>query len=414
MAKQCLIGSTAAHAEGPVRVIQIMGRMMGGGVEATVLNHYRHVDRLRVQFDFMVGEDSEVVPVSEIEALGGRVFTVPCYQHVTEFVHGVREVIRTTGDPIIHSHLNALSPIPLSVARAEHVPVRIAHSHSTAAPGETLKNAAKAVLKPLAGIAPTDYAACSLHAATWLFGEKAVAGGRVHLVRNAIDLPRFAYDCTRRLRVRERLGISENTHVVGQVGRLCPQKNQLFLVPVVEELARQHRNTVVLMAGEGDLRPRIEREIAQRGLNDQIRLLGVRSDIADLYQAMDVLAMPSTYEGLGMVAIEAQTAGLRVVASDAVPAETNLTDLVEYAPLTATSREWAAMLAPRVPSAPRRDRLDEVAARGYDIETSGRELTEWYLSLARRSERSGDIARHTPQYNAPVRTQQPPVLPEEL
>ena len=381
-----------------------MGRMMGGGVEATVLNHYRHIDRRMVQFDFVVGDNSEVVPSAEIEALGGRVFTVPRYQDVAGFVRGIRHVIRSTGDPIIHSHLNALSVIPLSVARVEHVPVRIAHSHSTAAPGETAKNAVKAVLKPLASVAPTDYAACSLHAAAWLFGEKAVAGGRVHLVQNAINLPQFAYDRGKRLRVREQLGIPGPAHVVGQVGRLSPQKNQLFLLPVIEELARQHRNTVVLMAGEGDLRRRIESEIAERGLNGQIRLLGVREDIADLYQAMDVLAMPSTYEGLGMVAIEAQAAGLRVVASDAVPGEAKLSDLVDFLPLTAPTSDWVAALAPQACGSPRRSRVGEVAAAGYDVETSGRELTEWYLRLALRATEPGNPARHTLHATVPRRT----------
>ncbi len=370
--------------DAPARIMQVMGRMMGGGVEATVLNHYRHVDRNLVQFDFVVGDDSEVVPVDEIEALGGRVFVVPRYEDIGGFVHGVRQVIRTTGDLIIHSHLNALSVVPLSVARMEHVPVRIAHSHSTAAPGECIKNVAKAVLKPLAALAPTDYAACSQHAATWLFGQKAVARGRVHVVRNAIDLPRFAYDRNRRNRVREQLRIPRSAHVVGQVGRLCSQKNQMFLIPLIGELARQQPNTVVLMAGEGDLRPRIEKEIARRGLADQIRLLGVRGDIADLYQAMDVLAVPSTYEGLGMVAIEAQASGLRVVASDAVPAEAKLTDLVDFLPLTASTSDWTRALSPQSRDQPRRSRVDEVATAGYDINTSGRALTEWYVSLARR------------------------------
>lgn len=380
-------GESGGIAGAPIRVMQIVGRMMGGGVEATVLNHYRHVDRRRVQFDFVVGENSEVVPTAEIEALGGRMFMVSRYQDLAGFVRDVRQVIRATGDPIIHSHLNALSVIPLSVARAERVPVRIAHSHSTAAPGEMMKNAAKAALKPFASVAPTDYAACSVHAAKWLFGEAAVASGRVHLLRNAIDLPHFTYDRGRRLRVRDHLGISESAHVVGQVGRLSSQKNQLFLLPVIDELVRQHQNTLVLMAGEGDLRPRIEREIAQRGLGGQIRLLGVRDDIADLYQAMDVLAMPSTYEGLGMVAVEAQAAGLRVVASDAVPSEARLSDLVDFLPLTASTGTWASALAPRALGLPRRSRMDEVAAAGYDIEASSLKLTEWYLSLARRTAR---------------------------
>lgn len=390
--------------EGPVRIIQVVGRMMGGGVEATVLNHYRHVDRQRVQFDFVVGENSKAVPTAEIEALGGRVFTVPRYENVAGFAHEVRRVIRRTGDPIVHSHLNALSVIPLSVAKTEGVPVRIAHSHSTAGSGELVKNVAKLMLKPLASVAPTDFAACSVHAATWLFGEKAVVQGRVHLIYNAIELPKFSYDPAKRVKVRQQLGIAESAHVIGQVGRLSAQKNQLFLLPVIAQLVKRHRNTIALMVGEGDLRPIVEREITRRGLGEYVWLLGVRSDVADLYQAFDVLAMPSTYEGLGMVAVEAQAAGLHVVASDAVPAEAKLTDLVDFVPLAASTDEWADALAPRAFTVPRRGYADAVAAAGYDIEASGRDLTDWYVNLARRSTGPGAPMRLRPRRTAPFLT----------
>lgn len=377
--------AVVTEGQQPIRVLHVVGRVMGGGVLAFVMNHYRHMDRSTVQFDFLVGEDSLVVPAEEIEALGGRVFKVPRYQDVGGFMRGVRAVIRRTRPAIVHSHLNSLSVIPLAVARAERVPVRIAHSHSTAGPGEGAKNIAKSLLQPLSRLEPTAYAACSDHAARWLFGERAANNDRVHLIHNAIELARFAYNQDVRHQVRTELGIPDSAYVVGQVGRLCQQKNQLFLLPVVQELLRRNRQTIVLMAGEGNLRPRIEQEITRRDLGKEVRLLGLRSDIPDLYQAMDVLALPSTYEGLGMVAIEAQASGLRVVASDAVPNEAKVTDLVDFLPLTAPSETWVNALAPQVSRLPRRSHIDEVAAAGYEIEDSALDLGNWYLQLIQQS-----------------------------
>lgn len=372
----------AGGSSSPLRVVHVMGRMMGGGVESTVMNHYRHIDRQRIQFDFVVGTDSNCVPREEIEDLGGRVVYVPRYQDTIGFVRGLREVLAVTRPRIVQSHLNSLSVIPLTVAAGAHVPVRIAHSHSTSAPGELGKNLAKGALRPISRLAPTHLAACSQHAAKWLFGDRAVAYGQVHMVRNAIDVSEFAYDADVRQRVRRRLGIPPSTHVIGQVGRLSVQKNQLYLVPIIEELVNNGVDLMVLLVGDGDLRPRIEHEIARRKLTPWFNFLGTSSSVGEYYQAMDVLAMPSTYEGFGMVAVEAQAAGLRVIASDRVPTETQLTDLVTRLPLNAPMAEWAAALGPQSKAGIRRGCGKEIISAGYDIKSSAKDLAEWYLTLA--------------------------------
>lgn len=132
----------------PIRVAQIVGKMNGGGVEAVVMNYYRHIDRSKVQFDFLVDSDSTLVPREEIESLGGRVFEIPPYQHVIEYQRELLRLFRQEGWKIVHSHINALSVFPLRAAKKAGVPVRIAHSHSTSGKGEYAKNALKTVRKP--------------------------------------------------------------------------------------------------------------------------------------------------------------------------------------------------------------------------------------------------------------------------
>lgn len=187
----------------PIRVAQIVGKMNGGGVEAFVMNYYRHIDRSKVQFDFLVDSDSTLVPREEIESLGGSVFEIPPYQHVVEYQRELQRLFKQEGWKIVHSHINALSVFPLRAAKKAGVPVRIAHSHSTSGKGEYVKNALKAVLKTQSNRYPTHRFACSEFAGEWLFGDAA----EFEVVYNAIDLDRFRFNAEARAQARADLGL---------------------------------------------------------------------------------------------------------------------------------------------------------------------------------------------------------------
>lgn len=187
----------------PVRVAQVVGKMVGGGVEAVVMNYYRHIDRSKVQFDFLVDSDSTLVPRDEIESLGGRVFEIPPYQHIAEYQRELQRLFKQEGWKIVHSHINALSVFPLRAAKKAGVSVRIAHSHSTSGKGEYAKNALKAVLKTQSNRYPTHRFACSQFAGEWLFGKAA----HFEVVYNAIDLDRFRFSAEARAQARADLGL---------------------------------------------------------------------------------------------------------------------------------------------------------------------------------------------------------------
>ena len=187
----------------PIRVAQIVGKMNGGGVEAVVMNYYRHIDKNKVQFDFLIDSDSTLVPREEIESLGGRVFEVPPYQHVIEYQRELQRIFKQEGWRIVHSHINALSVFPLRAAKKAGVHVRIAHSHSTSGKGEYAKNALKAVLKTQSNRYPTHRFACSKFAGEWLFGDAA----EFEVVYNALDLDRFRFNAEARAQARADLGL---------------------------------------------------------------------------------------------------------------------------------------------------------------------------------------------------------------
>lgn len=364
----------------PIRVAQIVGKMNGGGVEAVVMNYYRHIDRSKVQFDFLVDSDSTLVPREEIESLGGRVFEIPPYQHVVEYQRELQRLFKQEGWKIVHSHINALSVFPLRAAKKAGVSVRIAHSHSTSGKGEHVKNALKAVLKTQSNRYPTHRFACSKFAGDWLFGK----GVDFEVVYNAIDLNRFRFNAEARAQARADLGLVGNQFAIGHVGRFTAQKNHAFLIDVFAEVAKRRDDAVLLLVGTGEAGASVKALVDERGLVDRVKFLGQRSDVNRLYQAFDAFVLPSLYEGLGLVGVEAQASGLPCLLSDTITREVDITGECTFIPLS-SSAQWADVLCRlNINSSSQRSSVDFSQFHNYDITKQGILMTDRYLEYARR------------------------------
>ena len=308
----------------PIVVAQIMGKWLGGGVEAVIMNYYRHIDRTKVQFDFICDEDSTNIPYEEIEKLGGHVILCPPYQKLFRYMKFLENLFREKKYHIVHSNINTLSVFPLRAAKKAGVKVRIAHSHSTSSPKEWKKNVLKNVLRMFSRKYATDYFACTKHAGIYQFGNKAVKSGKVKIITNAIDVEKFKFNPEARQKLRKEFGFTNDDFVIGNIGRMIPQKNQLFLLNAFCEFKKEKPNAKLLIIGDGDLRPRICETIRKLEIQNDVHIEKYRKDICECYSAMDCFAFPSIYEGLGMVAVEAQAAGLRVIASKNVPLDANV------------------------------------------------------------------------------------------
>lgn len=359
----------------PIRIAHVMGKMVGGGLEAVVMNYYRHIDRSRIQFDLLVDADSTIVPCDEVESLGGRVIEVPPYQDVFNSQRVLTSLFRQEGWTIVHSHMNALSVFPLHAAYKAGVPVRIAHSHSTSGKGEFIRNAMKAVLKTQANRYPTDRVACSRLAGDWLFGK----GSEYTVVRNAIDLERFAPDGASRQAVREELGVANDGLLVGHIGRFVEQKNHALLLDIFKEVLESEPDAVLALAGEGPLLNAIRERTRALGIDGSVRFLGQRADSAGLYRAFDALCLPSLYEGLPMVGVECQASGTPILTSDAVTREAAMTSLMEFEPLSSTPEAWARHLLAM------RGRTfaagDAEGLSDFDIRHAAQRLQSYYYDL---------------------------------
>lgn len=360
----------------PMRVCEFVGNMNGGGVEAVVMSYFKHVDRSKVQFDFVVTDSSAIVPRDEMEALGARVFTVPAYTHLPQFQKASYELFSTHPEwRIVHSHMNALNVFPLREAARAGIPVRISHSHSTSGKGELVRNMAKNILRTQANRYPTERFACTEHAGRWLFGK-----APFEVVPNPVDLPRYAFDPAARRQTREAWGLPEGALAIGHVGRWAPPKNQIFLLRVLKEVLDGGMDARLVLVGDGPDRSAIEAEAERLGVFGRLVAPGYM-DSAKAYSAFDVFAFPSRYEGLGMAAMEAQAAGLPCIVSDAVPSEVAITDRCEFLPID-DPLSWAEAAVDTFPSLERRScELPQRTVEKYDAGRIASWLTNHYLEL---------------------------------
>lgn len=370
----------------PIRVAQVVGPVLLAGVDTVVMNYYRNIDRTKVQFDFIMdGYDSTPID-NEIKELGGRVYKVESYKkNMRKSIQQYYQILKDNHYQIVHSHMNTLSVFPLFAAWRAGVPVRIAHNHSTSAKGECKVTIMKYMLRPFAKVFSNHFCACSSLAGKWLFGKCFYNSGKVRLIQNAIDIQRFSFNQDIRERIRKELGL-ENKFVVGHVGRFVYQKNHDYLLDVFRDIHRYNQNSVLLLIGDGPLKSEIEQKVARFDLGKSVHFLGVRKDVPNLMQAMDIFVFPSNYEGLGMVAIEAQAAGLPTIVSEEIPREAKITDLLSYCHLSQSPEKWAEAILSRMNGFQRIKNDDEIKGAGFDIQTEADKLLQMYMSIFRYGE----------------------------
>lgn len=359
----------------PIRVLHVVTYMGRGGLETMLMNYYRQVDRQRIQFDFLVHRKERWDYDDEIEAMGGRIYRLPRLNPWSlEYKRSLNRFFAKHHEyRIVHSHLDCMSAIPLKAAKHAGVPVRIAHAHSTSQ-DKNVKYLLKLFYRNQIHKYATRLMACGAEAGDWMFG-----GEPFEILNNAIDAKQYVYDPNVRERMRMEFGISSDELVVGHVGRFSPPKNHEFLVDVFYEVSKL-MPAKLLLVGDGNLRPEIQKKVKELGIKDQVIFAGKRSDVAHLLQAMDVFVFPSVYEGLPLTIVEAQAAGLPCLISERVPIECKKTDLVKQLELKLGAQQWAECVLDQR-GVKRYDTYQEISMSGFDVQQNALRLTEYYTRL---------------------------------
>ena len=360
----------------PIRVLHILQRMEAGGTQALLMNIYRKIDRTKVQFDFLVVYKEKQFYDDEIEKMGGHVYKLSFREdlNLPKFQKDLAVFFTQHHEyKIVHCHAYTIGYFCLKAAKKAGIPVRIDHSHSNAAVHD-VKLPLKLIMQKLFTRYSTDLFACSEEA-----GKFAFKGKKFGIVQNAIDSQKFIADANIREEIRKALRV-ENKFVVGHVGRMQPEKNHDFLIDVFAELKKSKPDAELILVGTGPLEDKVKSKVVEKGLSDCVHFLGNRKDMNRIYQAMDVFVFPSLFEGLGIVAIEAQAAGVPIVCSEGLPPETDITPIYRKLLLSDGEEKWANAALEMAQNLKAHTNMQQyVIDAGFDMDATAKYMESYYL-----------------------------------
>lgn len=351
--------------------------MNRGGIESYMMNYYRNFDREMIQIDFAVHDAGGFGYYDEeIKRLGGRIYVLPQKsKHPFTYTSCLKKLFKQNNYKIIHTHMDAMGMWVLKIAKECGIPVRIAHSHNTQ---HLTTNPIKLFLLERARKSINLYAthrmACSEVAGKWLFGD-----APFQIIRNAIDIDKFLYDSVMRKEKRKEWNIQEDEYLIGHVGRFDTQKNHSFLIDVFYKIHQQNSKVKLMLVGEGRLLNDVKLKVRQLGLDKDVIFAGSREDVNKLYNAFDVFVLPSLFEGLPVVAIEAAVNGCICFLSDVISKEVILSDK-QMKLLELSVDKWIDPIIENLTNK-RTKALFDVHQSGYDIKTEARKLQDIYLDL---------------------------------
>ena len=279
---------------------------------------------------------------------------------------------------VVHSHLDCMSGIPLKEAKKCHVPYRIAHAHSSNQTKD-MKYPLKLIIKRNIVENANYLFACGEQAGKWMFNTD-----NFKVLNNAIDAKAYSFNCNYRTEIRDEFNIPTDSLVIGHVGRIMTPKNHKFIIDIFNQFHKDHHNSYLMLVGEGELKSSIQDKVRTLGLEDYVIFTGLRSDVNELLQAMDIFLFPSLYEGLPVSIVEAQAAGLPCLISDKVPIECKKTDLVYQLDLEDSVDVWSDKIH-ELSHITRRDTYDEIKKSGFDIVENAKWLENFYIDLYKKA-----------------------------
>lgn len=376
-----------------LRVLHIAPGIDGGGVGGVIYNYLSHMDLQDVYVEVLVRDYGHRQFLHDrFDALGIPVhYVVQRKQNLFRHFQRVSEIIKAGRFDVVHCHDQNWSYIYLKIAQRLGVPVRIAHSHLTVQTTDKLKIALSNLLTSALKKVATGYFACGTEAGAYMWGDQIAHDGSLYVMKNAVDLDVLRFDSVQRMKYRKEMGL-EDKIVIAHIGRFNEQKNHQFLIDIFEEYVKIEPRAVLLLIGMGELESQIRDLVSSKKLEDKVCFLGQRTDVAKLYNAFDVFLLPSLYEGLPVVGVEAQANGLICFFSDTISNEVMVLPSAQMRKLTDPAKQWAEAIAKQVVTASLEERRNAGALltdAGYSIEKEADKLKKYYLTEAnkRKTER---------------------------
>ncbi|GEL13707.1 cps2J protein [Lapidilactobacillus concavus DSM 17758] len=379
----------------PIRVLHVIGKMDRAGAETMIMSLYRRIDRNKIQFDFMVHSRDKGDFDDEIKSLGGKIYYMQKFNMVNFFSyhHAWKSFLKVHPEyHVIHGHIGSSAFIYLSIAKSLGRKT-IVHSHNSFSDGFNVHDHVISLLNYHNKDFVDEILAASIQAGKDRFGKNVVKRDNFHVFNNAIDSSGFLYSVDKRNEIRRLLGISPDSFVMGNVGRLVEAKNQKRLISIFHQVTKRDPDSQLLILGKGPLKNDLLSLTQEYQIDSQVHFVGVTDDVADYLSAMDVFVFPSLHEGLGISLIEAQCAGLPCIASDAVPVEAMVSSLLVFESLKKADSQWVDTIIKNkeiYSKQHRQSHTDDIKKAHYDISQTLPQISNLYLRLSGGNDDNSD------------------------
>lgn len=365
----------------PKRILHVIAKMDRAGAETAIMNWYRHIDRTKIQFDFLVFEGGEGDFDKEIRALGGRIFHIKRFVgcNLLGYQKALRQLLKEHPEwETVHGHISYCAPIYLGIAKKLKRQT-IAHAHNAG-----LDAIFTDVILKIAGCFTRRIAdvlfACSHEAAVFHFGKGVLASPKCHLLPNGIDVSKYKNSDAIHAELKEKYGWSDKT-VIGYVARLVDVKNHDFLLHLFAELRRLVPDSLLILAGRGPLLPKLEKRANELSISREVQFLGDRTDVPDLMKAFDLSVIPSRKEGFSVASIELEAAGTPTLASTEIPSDVAIAKNYVRMSLEKPTDEWAEAAVALLGDTNYQKGPDEVTSAGFDVQHIAKHLEGFYLEI---------------------------------
>ena len=363
-----------------IKIVNIISKLVYGGTESVLLNYYSHINRRHYDLNIITMEAINKESIKRFEDLGFKVYIVGNWEeNPVKVGKKIIKILKQGKFDIIHSHLSHTNFYFMILGYIAGIKIRISHSHLIYIDKNLKEKIKHKMYKILIKIFSTNFMACSEAASIDLYGTT----NNVYILRNAIDLTKFIPNIKVRKQYRKLLRYTEEEIIICNIGRMEEQKNQLFLIEIFNELIKLNNRYRLLIIGSGSLENNIKERITKLNLTDKVKILSNRDDVNNILQASDIFLLPSLYEGLGIVLIEAQAVGLSCYTSDkVVPQEAKVTDKLHFINLEKGSRQWAKYIEENYHKEPEQIQdYQLITEYGYNISEEAKKLDEYYQKI---------------------------------
>lgn len=360
-----------------IRILYVLASLdVCNGMVSYSMNYFKNIDKDKFQIDFIINDADDTTYFKEIKKSGSNIYVAPDFKinNILKLRNYLDYFFKTHKYDIIHCHLANAGAFYLRYAKKYGVKTRILHSHATISADKLLKRIRNNIFIPISRKYANHYFACSKAAGYYLFKNK-----NFHLINNAVYCEKYLFNNYIREKVRKELNIKDKI-VIGNIGRFSPQKNHNFIIDVFNNLQSKYDDAVLILVGEGPIEHAIREKVQRLNLEDKVIFISKSKFVNELYQAMDVFLLPSLYEGLPVVGIEAQCADLPLVVSNNITKELDITNNVKFMSLNANIDMWVSEIMNSIKTE-RKQNKKNLEEMNYDIYKEAKNLENIYLKL---------------------------------